>query len=290
MGNKMQNMTPQKPISKPPIITMVGMAGTGKTTLAAMFPSPVFIQAEESGAVFDSWEEDAKPDLFPLLPAAKCNAAKKGVLEVSTRAAFKDQLRYLITTQHNYKTVVIDSASALHRMLENELCVRDNVDNVADSCGGFHKGYITLADWHLEIMKILNMLRNRGMTIIILCHTGIQRLKNRPDEDDYTVYSLDINEKSVPVYVNYSDAILYIAKNEFVKGKQTDKKGTLTKWGKIVQTGERKIITTGDGKVGFVHAKNRYNMPAEIQFTQGENPLLQYIKFFNQQPTNISEQ
>jgi len=286
----MQNLTPQKPISKPPIITLVGLAGTGKTTLAAMFPNPVFIQAEESGAVFDSWPEESKPDLFPLLPSSKSNAAKKGVLEVSTRASFKDQLRYLITTQHNYQTLVIDSASALHRMLENELCVRDNVDNVADSCGGFHKGYIALADWHLEIMKILNMLRNRGMTIIILCHTGIQRLKNRPDEDDYTVYSLDINEKSVPVYVNYSDAILYIAKNEFVKGKVVDKKGAITKWGKIVQTGDRKIITTGDGKVGFVHAKNRYNMPAEIPFNQGENPLLQYISFFNQpQQQNISE-
>lgn len=281
----MQNMTPQKPVSKPPIITIVGLAGTGKTSLAAQFPSPVFIQAEESGAVFDSWEDASKPDLFPLLPAAKksTTVAKKGALEVSTKESLKEQLRYLATQQHEYKTLVIDSLSALHRMLENELCVRDNVDNVADSCGGFHKGYIALADWHLEIMKILNILRNRGMTIVLLSHTGIQRLKNRPDEDDYTVYSLDMNEKSVPVYVNFSDAVLYLAKSEFVKGKETNNKGALTKWGKIVQTGERKIITTGDGKVGYVHAKNRYNMPPEIVLNHGENPLLQYINFFNQQ-------
>lgn len=281
-------MTPQKPVSKPPIITLVGLAGTGKTTLAAMFPSPVFIQAEESGAVFDSWDDGAKPDLFPLLPAAKANAVKRGVLDVSTREALKEQLRYLVKQSHNYKTLVIDSITAFHRMIENELCERDKVDNVGDACGGFHKGYIALADWHLEIMKIFNLLRNRGITIVILAHTGIQRLKNRPDEDDYTVYSLDMNEKSVPIYVNYSDAVLYIAKNEFVKGKETNKKGVLTKWGKIVQTGERKIITTGDGKVGFVHAKNRYNMPSEIPFNQGENPILQYISFFNQQ-SNKSE-
>lgn len=259
------------------------MAGTGKTTLAAMFPKSVFIQAEESGAVFDSWEEEAKPDLFPLLPSAKGHAVKKSVLEVSTREAVKAQIRHLLTTQHDYKTLVIDSISALHRMLEHELCVRDKVDNVGDSCGGFHKGYIALADWHGEIMNGLNMLRNRGMAVVILSHTGIQRLKNRPDEDDYTVYSLDMNEKSVPVYINFSDAVLYIAKNEFVKGKETNKKGALTKWGKIVQTGERKIITTGDGRIGFVHAKTRYNMPAEIPFNQGENPLMQYINFFNQQ-------
>jgi hypothetical protein len=286
----MQNLTPQKPISKPPIITLVGLAGTGKTTLAAMFPNPVFIQAEESGAVFDSWPEESKPDLFPLLPTAKGHPTKRGMLEVSTREAIKAQIKHLIVDQHNYKTLIIDSASALHRMLEHELCVRDKVDNVADACGGFHKGYIALSDWHGEIMNGLNMLRNRGMAVIILAHTGIQRLKNRPDEDDYTVYSLDMNDKSVPVYVNFSDAVIYIAKSEFVKGKETNNKGVVTKWGKIVQTGERKLITTGDGKIGFVHAKTRYNMPAEIPFNQGENPLLQYISFFNKpQQQNISE-
>ena len=277
-----QSMAPSRPVIKAPIITIVGLAGTGKTSLAAMFPAPVFIQAEESGTVFDSWCDEAKPDLFPLLKTAKKSASKVGKLDVSTKDEIISQLRYLVTTAHNYQTLVIDSATSLHRMFENELCVRDNVDNVADSCGGFHKGFITLADWHLEIMKILNILRNRGMTILILAHTGIQRLKNRPDEDDYTVYSLDMNEKSVPVYVNNSDAVIYVVKGEFVKGKEYDKRGTLTKYGKIVQTGDRKIITTGDGKVGFVHAKTRYNMPAEIPFVQGENPLMQYISYFNQ--------
>jgi len=166
-------------------------------------------------------------------------------------------------------------------MFESELCLRDKVDNVADSCGGFHKGYIALSDWHLEVMKMLNILRNLGIIVVLLAHTGIQRLKNKPDDDDYTVYSLDMNEKSVPVYVNFSDAVLYLVKSEFVKGKETNNKGAVTKWGKIVQTGERKIITTGDGKIGYVHAKNRYNMPAEIPFEQGFNPLSQYIKSLN---------
>ena len=277
----MQNITPKKPVSKAPIITIVGMAGSGKTTLAAMFPNPVFIQAEESGAVFDSWNEENKPDLFPILPTSHKNDVKKGSLISSTRESVKNQIRYLLTNDHNYKTLVIDSVTALHRMFEHELCQRDQVDNVADSCGGFHKGYLALADWHGEIMNGLNAVRNRGISVIVLAHSGIQRLKNRPDEDDYTVWSMDMNEKSVPVYVNFSDAVLYLVKSEFVKDKAKDKKGVLTKWGKVVQTGERKIITTGDGKIGFVHAKTRYNMPPEITFEQGANPLTQYINFFN---------
>lgn len=167
------------------------------------------VQAEESGAVFDSWDEETKPVMFPILQASKKDVSKPGKLLVSVKEQVMSQLRYLLTTQHEYKTLVIDSITSFHRMLEleheheHELCVRDGVDNVAEACGGFHKGYLATADWHGEIMNALNILRNRGMTIIILAHAGVQRFKNRPDVDDYTVWSLEMNEKSTPVYTNY---------------------------------------------------------------------------------------
>ena len=42
-----------KPKPQPPVITIVGMPGGGKTTLGGLFPDPVFIQAENSETIFE---------------------------------------------------------------------------------------------------------------------------------------------------------------------------------------------------------------------------------------------
>jgi hypothetical protein len=47
-----------------------------------------------------------------------------------------------------------------------------------------------------------------------------------------------------------------------------------------MQTGQRVLVTSGDGRVGFVNAKNRYQLDAEIQVNEGENPLLDLIPYF----------
>ena len=59
-----------KPKTKPPMITIVGTPGTGKTTLGAMFPNALMVMSEDGASVFDSWDEEAKPNVLPRLPKA----------------------------------------------------------------------------------------------------------------------------------------------------------------------------------------------------------------------------
>lgn len=264
-----------KPKQEAPIITIVATPGAGKTTLAALFPSPVFIQAEAITAVFDSWDEDAKPDAFDELPRA--NAARK----TSTKETLLNHLRDLIKEDHQYKTLVVDSITSLHALFEHEVCENYGVDNVANAAGGFHKGYLVVAEMHSEIVNACKVLRKqKGMTIIFLAHSGIKKMKNRPDAEEYTVYSLDMHEASISTYINLSDAVIYIRNEEFVKGNETDKKGQITKFGKIVQTGQRVLVTSGDGRIGYVNAKNRYDLEPEIPFNKGENPLIEAIGYY----------
>jgi hypothetical protein len=270
-----------KAAPKPPMLTIVGAPGTGKTTLGALFPAPIFVQAEDGSAVFENWDTDAQPTLLPALPKAAKDGA--GNLVRSTYTTLRDQLRELVTADHAFKTVVIDAITSLSTMLEAELAIRDGVGSVADASGGFHKGYLELAQWHAEIIYMCNVLRQRkGMAVVFLAHQGVDKIKNRPDDaSQYSVYSLGMHQASAELYVAQSDAVLYIKHDEFVTGQETNRKGQTTKYGRLVQSGERKIITSGDGLTGYVSAKNRYGMDNEIPLQLGENPLLQFIKFFN---------
>lgn len=266
-----------KPTNKPPMITIVGSAGVGKTTLGAMFPNPIFIQAEDGAAVFEAWDEDKQPTLLPAIPKATTRSQE-------AKNTLMNQLRELAAAEHDFKTLVVDSVTSLNVMLEGEIALRDGVGNVADASGGFHKGYLEVAQWHADFISACDILRKlKGMSIVFLAHTGVEKIKNSPTETtEYAVYGIDMHKKSASLYVTNSDAVLYIIKEEFVTGGETNKKGQTTKLGRVMQTGDRKIITTGDGIVGYVSAKNRYNMPSEIDLENGENPLLSYIKYFQE--------
>lgn len=270
-----------KPKTKPPMITIVGTPGTGKTTLGALFPDAIILPTEDGTAVFENWDDDKQPAVLPRLP--KSAKDDMGNMTRSSKETLLSILDELINSEHEYKTLVIDSITTLSKLLEHEIALRDGVGTVADAAGGFHKGYIETAGWHADIVYKCEQLRAvKNMAIVFLAHVGIKKIRNRPDAAaDYSVFSLDMHNDALSVYTSQSDAVLYLNKEEFVQGQETDKRGRQTKLGRVNQTGNRSLITSGDGHVGYVNAKNRYGMPARIDVPFGENPILSYIKFYN---------
>lgn len=263
-----------KPRDKPPIITIVGLPGSGKTSLAALFPHPIFIQTDDNAeTVFSAWDEDLKPAFMPKIPRAHVKR------NIRPSEIVLEQMRELATHDHPYKTLVIDTVTSLNLLIEEEVTAFDpaGVDNVADASGGFHKGYKTVAGKHSKIRNAAEELRKRGMSVVFLCHTGTHKIKNSPDLPECTVYGLDMHIDSRPWYVNHSDAVLYLKQEEYTKGLETDKKGKVTKSAKIKRSNERILITSSDGVYGFVDAKNCFNMPNEITVPHMQNPILQYI-------------
>ena len=267
-----------KPTPQAACLTIIGFPGVGKSTLAALFPAPLFIQAENAQTVFESWAEDVQPSFFPMLP--KPNKTSN----IRTSEVLLDQLRELCTQEHDFQTLVIDTVTALNDLLTQEVVAFDphGATDIGSAAGGFNKGFNVLAGLHAKIRSALEVCRKRGMTIVMLGHSGITKMKNRPDAGEYTAFTLDMPEASRAYYIHHADAVLYLKNKEYVSGLEKNNRGQVTRFGRITQTGERVLIASSDGVTGFVDAKNRYGMPVEIEVPMGENPVLQYIPFFNQ--------
>lgn len=255
-----------------PIISVIGTAGVGKTSLAGMFPKAIFVQAETASTVFEDWSEETQPMMLPQIPT-----------KADPKEYMQNLIRELIETDHGYETLVIDTGDKLNSLFGAFIAKRDNVATVADASGGFHKGFIEVAQWHTDIFTALDILRKRkNMAIVILFHAGVKKRKNNPDESsEYTVMTIDMHEKSSAVYINNSDAVLYLINEKFVTGEQKTRKGQVTSFGRITASGERVLITCGDGQMGYVDAKNRYGLDKKIPVPLGTNPLLTMLKFFS---------
>lgn len=264
---------------QPPVITIVGFPSAGKSTLAALFEKPIFIQAESATTVFEKWP--VRPAFFPPLPQPR--AAKDGRPAVKTSDVVLTQLRELATLEHPYKTAVIDTVTMMNIAFEAEVVALDpkGVENIGEAAGGFGKGYLQVAALHGKVRAMCEHLRRtKGMTIIFVAHSGISKVKNRPDVEAYSTWSLDMNEASRKIYVATSDAVLYLKSQEIVMGSDKDGKGNIKSYGKVMSNGDRILITSSDGTIGYVDAKNRYGMPQEIFVPHMGNPILPYIPFY----------
>lgn len=269
-----------------PVLTIVGFPGVGKSTLAAMFPNPIFVQAENASTVFETWDDADQPAFFPELPAPNLKRNTKPSDELLA------QLRELITAEHEFKTVVIDAVTTLNMLFEAEIIEYSETpaNNIGEAAGGFGKGYLAVAALHAKVRNACEHLRRKGIAVVFLAHSGIAKVKNRPDVEAYSTWSLDMHEASRKIYVATSDAVLYLKSQEFVTGVEKDKKGTVKNHGKIMSTGERVIITASEGTIGFVDAKNRYNLPQEMDVPERTNPIIEHIPFFNAKPAVEAEQ
>lgn len=90
-----------------------------------------------------------------------------------------------------------------------------------------------------------------------------------------------MHAKPASVYLNGSDGVYYLTKEAFIVGAEVNKRtGATTKYGRKTESGNRVLITSGDGKTGYIDAKDRYKLPAEIPVEHGENPLLKLISFY----------
>lgn len=255
-----------KPRPRNPIMTIIGDAGLGKTTLAASFPRPLFIRAEDGMNSLLGLPQ--VPDALPVL--------KHG-------DEIWEQLRAVLKEEHDYQTLVLDSVSALDRIFTEDMIAEDLADRrrgspnaaptpFAQLYGGYGAAYKTLASKHERVRRAAEAINEkRGMTILFLSHADTEMV-DLPDQPPYTRFSLRMTKKSIPPYVDGADLVGMLRLLSFVSSDP--KAGKVVKAGKANSRGVRQLVCHATASAV---TKNRYGLDAPIDVEFGINPLANLI-------------
>ena len=222
--------------NKPPRLMIYGSEGVGKSTFAASAPNAVFIQTEDGLGEINCRK-------FPLAHSLS---------EVLA------QLTALRDEQHDFQTVVVDSADWLERLIFDEVCREFGVRNIEKADGGYGKGYThALTHWR-KVINLLQELRDkRGMMVILVAHAKVERFED-PENAAYDRYTPRLHKHAASLIAEWVDAVLF-ANKKFRVTKDSNDRAIAAPIG--ADGGERIIRTVGSPAC---IAKNRYGLPGEI--------------------------
>lgn len=238
---------------KPVVMTILGEPGVGKTSLAAAFPSPVFIKAEDGT---EGVPQELKSSISELPTVSDVDQLWRDLHE-------------LVSEDHGFKTVVIDSVTALERIFQQHVVDSDpkKPKSINTAMGGYGAGFQAVGAMHQRVRKAASLLQDRGIHVLFLAHVEISTL-DLPDQDPYSRYSLRLNKRSMAPYVDDVSAVGLVRLETFTMGDADDKRK------KAVGSGNR-IITMHATPASVT--KNRYGITDNVEFAMASNPLIPYI-------------
>lgn len=249
----MVDFTPEIPGDRPIIATICGDAGTGKTSLAATFPKPIVIRTEDGLSAIPIGQRP------PALPIVKCG---QDII---------DQLTWLISADHDYKTVIIDTVTSLEPIFIQDVLKQDGkVNSINQALGGWGAGKSAVINKHNSIRRAAGVLNEkRNMNVIFIAHSATENIRP-PDSDDYQRWTLKmIDDKCVSPYVDNVDLVGFLRLVTYIKGDDGDRK-------KAVSTDERELVCTASAASV---TKNRCvikTIDDALPVKRGENPLVEY--------------
>lgn len=217
-----------------------GPEGIGKSTFAAQFPDPLFIDTEGSTAHMDV-KRLPKPDLWVEL---------------------LNEVEYVRQNPGCCKTLVLDTADWAETLCSEYVCNRDQKTGIEDY--GYGKGYRYNFEEFGRLLNALELVRGQGVNVVVCCHATIRKFE-QPDElgayDRWGLKLTDAPKASIAgmvkewadmvIFANYKTIVVNVDGKGAAKGKNK------------VQGGKRVMYMTHNA---CWDAKNRFGLPDEADF------------------------
>lgn len=223
-------------VQKAKKVVSYGPEGIGKSSLAAQFPRPIFIDTEGSTTEMDV-DRLPKPSSYEMI---------------------KQQVQWVKQQGPNrFGTLVIDTIDWGEMLITNSVCSEHGKAGVEDF--GYGKGYVYVAE---ELGRFLNLLSDvveSGIHVVLTAHAQITKFEQPDEMGAYDRYQLKLGAKTgsrtAPLVKEWADIVLFINYKTF--SVAVDKEGKKNK----AQGGARTMYTTHHPAWD---AKNRHGLPDEL--------------------------
>jgi hypothetical protein len=215
---------------------LCGPSGVGKSTCASEAENPIFIPCERG-------LDQITTNKFPT---------------PTTLAQFGSYLKALEEEDHDYKTLVIDTADALELLIFDAVMAEGKVKSIEDFGGGYGKGFTRAREYWARLLTKLTAFSER-MNVLLIAHTHLRTVNDPMLGSAYDVFELKIQQKSAELIRQSVDLILF-ARLATSIAKDAPK----ARKGRALISGDREMYTqptTG------IEAKNRYNLPSPMEFS-----------------------
>lgn len=213
-----------------------GENGIGKSRIAASFPKPLFLNMEDGLGDIDCDKTDRLREYADVVSG----------------------IAYLIQQQHEYKSVVVDTADWLERLIFKMVAAEKGKTTIEDI--GFGKGYEAAADKWQHLINGFTELWHRGMHVVFTCHVRILKFPD-PGGDTYSYYAPALHEKGSACVLEWCDEVLFATTKAYTIVKD---EGFGAKRAVAVDANQRILVTT---ESPCRVAKNRLGLEPEIPFS-----------------------
>ena len=218
-----------------------GPEGIGKSTFAAKFPDPVFIDTEGSTKDMD----------VARLPRP------------SSWSMLMQEIDYVKNTPGICKTLVIDTIDWAEQLCVEFICAKHGKSGIEDF--GYGNGYVYTKE---EFGRFLNKLEDvieKGINVTLTAHAQMRKFEQPDEMGSYDRYELKLGKKTssqtAPLVKEWADMLLFA--NYKTYSVAVDDKGKKHK----AQGGKRVMYTNHHP---CWDAKNRYGLADEIPFDYTE--------------------
>lgn len=227
-------------VETPIRLVVYGVDGWGKSTFAAGAPSPLFITTEKGTAHLDVAR--IAPDTF---------------------AEIFDVIEELYESEHEFKTLVLDSVGWAEDLARREVCKEHDVNSIEGV--GYGKGWVMLREKFRTLFAGFDALvEARNMNIVCIGHTEVKRF-NDPEHDPYDRYELNLDPENAKRLRQWADCVLFANYDTSVR------KDEKTLGAKAKAKSYNKHILHAVRTAAF-DAKNRYGLPDRIVLPNSREP------------------